>query len=88
MARFRQGRLPFDELPRDAARAVEARRDGRSVRIELIVTRFTALAVMVRQTELSAEVSLPLSLVGVDAGASGVTWIQMPEWLAVEKGLA
>lgn len=56
--------------------------------LELIVVRETAKAIFVKDTELSDGVWLPKSQLQVDAGATGVTLVSMPQWLAIEKGLA
>ena len=58
-----------------------------TVDLELIVVRFTAKAVLVKETEFDDGVWLPLSRVEVDRTASGVAWVRMPERLAIEKGL-
>lgn len=57
------------------------------VDLELIVVRHSALAVLVKDTELAEPVWLPKSQIEVDPGATGVAWVTLPKWLAVEKGL-
>lgn len=61
---------------------------SRILGLELIVVRFSDRAVLVKEHELAAPVWLPLSQVEVDPRATGVTLVDMPDWLAVEKGLA
>jgi len=62
--------------------------DGaRRVQRELIVVRFSEKAVLVKECEPDEPVWLPLSQVKIDVGLNGCSLIDMPDWLAVEKGL-
>jgi len=75
-------------LPEEGDLVRRDRGPARVLSLDLIVVRFTDRAVMVRAHELAEPVWLPLSQVEVDASAGGVTVVELPEWLAVEKGLA
>jgi len=83
-----QGGLFSGLLPEDGGADRRGRAPARVLSLELIVVRRSERAVMVKEHELADSVWLPLSQVEVDAAASGVTVVELPEWLAVEKGLA
>lgn len=75
-------------LPEDGDVMRRVRAPARVLSRELIVVRFSDRAVLVKEHELAEPVWLPLSQVEVEASAGGVTVVGLPEWLAVEKGLA
>jgi len=58
------------------------------VDIEMIELRRTAKAVLVKEEELADPVWLPLSQVEIDGDGLRAVTVTLPEWLAIEKGLA
>lgn len=55
--------------------------------LSVILVHRTENAVLVKDTETSAPVWLPLSLVEVDGNVGEVGEVTLPEWLAQERGL-
>lgn len=56
--------------------------------IEAFILRKTADGVLIRQEDSEEEVWLPLSQVELDDEDASFTTVTMPEWLAIERGLA
>lgn len=55
--------------------------------LSVILVHRTDKAVLVKETEDSEPIWLPLSQVEIDGEPGDIGEVTLPEWLAVEKGL-